>query len=88
MWLIKDDSRTLLGATIAANPASTLISGKIFSLAIVTHGICLGGASKQNGYKKFAPKNTPMPLMSRIGPVNIELDFTELLFYNLILLIK
>ena len=37
---------------------------------MVKNDISLGDASKQNSpfLKTFAPKNTPMPLMSRIGP--------------------
>ena len=38
---------------------------------MVKNDIWLGGASKQNNpfLKTFAPKNAPMPLMSRTGPV-------------------
>ena len=43
---------------------------EIFSSIMVKNNIWLGGASKQNApfLKTFAPKNAPMPLMSRIGP--------------------
>ena len=38
---------------------------------MVKNDICLGGASKQNDpfLKNISPKNAPMPLMSRIGPM-------------------
>ena len=41
---------------------------------MVKNGIWLGGASKQNApfLKKIAPKNAPMPLMSRIGPAYLR----------------
>ena len=37
---------------------------------MVKNDICLGGTSKQNGLfpKKCAPKNVPMPSLSRISP--------------------
>ena len=37
---------------------------------MVKNGIYLRGASKQNALfsKKYAPKNAPMPSLSRIGP--------------------
>ena len=36
---------------------------------MVKNGICLGGESKQNAFifEKCAPKNIPMPPMSKIG---------------------
>ena len=39
---------------------------------MVKNDMWLGGASKQNVpfLKTSAPKNAPMPLMSRIGPDN------------------
>ena len=40
---------------------------------MLKNGICLGGASKQNAFfpEKCAPKNAPMPSLSRIGPAII-----------------
>ena len=41
---------------------------------MVKNDIWLRGASKQNApfLKTFAPKNTPMSLMSKIGPVGTQ----------------
>ena len=59
----------LLVATIAPNLVP-LVLKKMFLLEMVKNGICLGGASKQNGLfsKKCVPKNAPMSSLSRIDP--------------------
>ena len=71
--------RPLLGAIITPNLVPCFLK-KIFSLEMVKNDICLGGSSKQNApfLKKITPKNAPMPLMSRIGPVKYTSNATLL----------
>ena len=47
-----------------------LVLKKILFIEMVKNGIRLGGTSKQNALfsEKSAPKNAPMPPLSRIGP--------------------
>ena len=62
---------TLLGVSIASSLVPSVFE-KIFSLEIVKNDICLGvQASKCPFFKKknVPPKNAPMSLVSRIGPV-------------------
>ena len=44
---------------------------------MVKDDICLGGGSKQIAFfwKKTAPKNTPIPLMSRIDPAKLLFSY-------------
>ena len=62
-------SRHLLSATIAPDLVP-LVLKKIFLIEMVESGIFLGDTSKQNALfsEKRAPKNAPMPSLSRIDP--------------------
>ena len=72
---IRAYSRPLLGAIIAPNIAPWVFK-KVFSFEMIKNNICLGGKSKQSAFffEKCAPKNTPMPPLSRIGSVYISID--------------
>ena len=73
-------SRHLLGATIALNLVPWVLKKKKL-LEMVKNDICLGCASKQNAFfpKKYAPKNAPMPSLSRIGPASMLIGFDHCL---------
>ena len=61
-------SRPLFGAIIAPNLVPWVLK-KIFSLEMGKNDIYLWGCKQTKGsfFRKFALKNAPMPLMSKIG---------------------